>query len=358
MIIAEFSAPYRTAVIDELCKKWNADVFFELEQDDKREKSWLRCSDNYYLLSTKKGFSRFIKCIKAICTYDCVLIFNNSLKYSIILEIICKIKRVPFVLTCDGCYKIKTRNFVKYLFKRMLINGAAGYLAGGDAAIDYFSYYGVERRKISKQFFSSTYRKNFIDVFPDYEEKQSNRIRCGIKEKYVILSVGRHIPCKGFDILALVAERLGDNYGIYIIGGQPNDSLVRFCNEHFINNIHFLPFMNSHKLKSYYLMSDIFVLMTRGDTWGLVINEAMECALPVITTDRCVAGVELIKNGINGFVIDVDDVDTLEDRIKYLANNPDIAQKIGENNVLKIKDYTLDHMSEVFIDTISNIVKK
>ena len=50
---------------------------------------------------------------------------------------------------------------------------------------------------------------------------------------------------------------------------------------------------------------------TREDIWGLVINEAMAYGLPIITTDNCLAGLELIKNEENGYIIPVNNTELL-----------------------------------------------
>ena len=71
---------------------------------------------------------------------------------------------------------------------------------------------------------------------------------------------------------------------------------------------HFIDFLQTSELKQYYKLSDIFVLPTKYDVWGLVVNEAMSQGLPVISTSACVAAIELVSNGYNGYVIDrVDD---------------------------------------------------
>ena len=75
-----------------------------------------------------------------------------------------------------------------------------------------------------------------------------------------------------------------------------------------LNNVHFIDFKNKDTLKEYYHVADVFVLPTREDIWGLVINEALAYGLPVITTDKCMAGLEMIENGKNGYIIPVNDV--------------------------------------------------
>ena len=54
------------------------------------------------------------------------------------------------------------------------------------------------------------------------------------------------------------------------------------------------------------MASDLFVLPTREDIWGLVINEAMSFGLPIITTRKCIAGTELITDGENGYLLEAD----------------------------------------------------
>ena len=53
-----------------------------------------------------------------------------------------------------------------------------------------------------------------------------------------------------------------------------------------------------------YRLGDVFVLPSKGpiETWGLSVNEAMACSRAIIVSDRCGCGVDLVKEGINGYI--------------------------------------------------------
>ena len=92
--------------------------------------------------------------------------------------------------------------------------------------------------------------------------------------------------------------------------------------------------------------ADLFVLPTREDIWGLVINEAMSNGLPIISTNRCIAGLELVKDGENGFIVPVDDVDALSQKIETILSNEQILETMGKKSLEKIKDYTFEQMAK------------
>ena len=113
-------------------------------------------------------------------------------------------------------------------------------------------------------------------------------------------------------------------------------------------NVHVIPFVSKKELLEYYRASDIFVLPTREDIWGLVVNEAMACGLPIITTDRCNAGIELIKDGENGYIVPTDNRDALCGAILKLKVS-DNLQEISNNNLKKIREYTYLGMVKAYL---------
>jgi glycosyltransferase involved in cell wall biosynthesis len=151
--------------------------------------------------------------------------------------------------------------------------------------------------------------------------KKKIRKELNVPYKRVIVSVGQFIYRKGFDILLNAALLLPEDAGIYIIGGQPSEEYLTFVGNHNLNNIHFIPYKEKNELYRYYQCADLFVLPTRYDIWGLVVNEAMANGLPVITSNKCVAGTEMVQSGINGFLYDAKDSKKLAELILELLNN-------------------------------------
>lgn len=146
---------------------------------------------------------------------------------------------------------------------------------------------------------------------------------------------------KGFDILLRVAMHLSDDYDIYIVGDEPTQDYLNIIHDNSIKNVHFVGFKTKEELKFYYMAADVFVLPTREDIWGLVINEAMAFGLPVITTDRCNAGLELIRNGINGYLIMSESEDELRKAIIKAAKE---TENLGKNALNIIRSYTIENM--------------
>lgn len=129
--------------------------------------------------------------------------------------------------------------------------------------------------------------------------KQANKLfikkELNITEDIVILFSGQFIPRKGIDILLKGSTNLPENVGVYIVGGKPCLEYLSLVDELQLKNIHFIDFKTPIELSNYYQAADIYVLPTREDIWGLVINEAMAYGLPVITTTNCLSGTELIE---------------------------------------------------------------
>ena len=97
---------------------------------------------------------------------------------------------------------------------------------------------------------------------------------------------------------------------------------------------------------------------TSYDVWGLIINEAMACGLPVVVTDTCVAGLELIENGKNGFVTHLGDDEDFMLKAKSIIADDDLREKMSYNNIEKIKDFTMENMVASQIETINKVIAK
>ena len=111
------------------------------------------------------------------------------------------------------------------------------------------------------------------------------------------------------------------------------------------DRLHFVDFSSQQSLKAYYRAADAFVLATRGDVWGLVINEAMANALPVITTEGCVAGCEMIVNGENGYRIPCETWEPIAEHLNELLSSDALRASMACAALETARKYTVESMA-------------
>ena len=170
--------------------------------------------------------------------------------------------------------------------------------------------------------------------------------------KKIAITVGQFIRRKGFDVLLNAWVKCDKEYELYIIGAEPTKEYLDIKEELHLENVHFEGFKTKEELKCYYQAADLFVFPTREDICGLVVNEAMANGLPVITTDKCVAGLELIRDGENGYIVPVENVDILAGKITVLLQNDSLRKIMAQKSLEYIKRYTIENMAVAHLKII------
>lgn len=360
--ITNIPSPYRLRFFEKLGLSCNLTVIFEKESSDERDLSWNEYEfDNFkgIILSGKSvdvDKSLSLSVIKHIKKnkYDHVVVTNISSPTGIIATEFMRLLKIPYFIEGDGGIA-KNGIGIKEKIKKRIISGSRGCFSTGNSHDLYYLKYGAELKNIYRYPFTSIYEKEIIEDVPQYCEKEDLKRELNIKEDFVLLSIGQFIYRKGFDILINSGAHLNSNIGIYIIGGSPTDEYIEMISKYNLTNVHFKKFMSKDSILKWMKASDIFVLPTREDIWGLVINEAMSMGLPIITTDKCIAGLVLIDEGINGFIVPVENEIILAQRISELLADKDFRLKVGRNNISKIKEYTIEKMVSRHIEVFNNV---
>jgi len=240
----------------------------------------------------------------------------------------------------------------------LLIKRADALIVPGRLSRDYVIAMGAHRSRvfiapncIDTDFFikySSIYRK----------DKESLRKELKVDKEKVILYVGQLIERKGVDYLIRAYARLKQEYpeiALILIGDGPLlDKLKRKCSIEGISDVYFVGSgLRLLDLIKYYSLADFFVLPTLFDVWGFVINEAMACGLPVISTRNAQAAVEMIRQGENGLVVNAADEEELYSAMKELINSREL--EVMRRNSLEIisTEFDLSVMKEAFVEAIN-----
>jgi glycosyltransferase involved in cell wall biosynthesis len=155
-----------------------------------------------------------------------------------------------------------------------------------------------------------------------------------------ILSVGRFVPKKGFDVLVEACALLrhdGVDLAATIVGepGEHEETIRRLVDELGLSGVVELAGpMTQQQLRGEYERANAFCLPCRvlssGDRDGIpnVLVEAMACSLPVVTT--AVSGIpELVENGANGLLIEPDDPAAVAAALRRLHDDPELSRRLG-----------------------------
>lgn len=353
LFLTNFASPYRVHFFDELGKYMDVTVLYSDHVEDirHRDANWFEKGEGGFYavqltpviaLGDKKLCFNVLPWLKK--TYDAIVICGYSSPTAMLAMAYLHLHRIPFYIEVDGGL-IRQEKKLKYLLKKTLVCMANQWLSTGVYTTKYLVHYGAKPEKITHYPFSSLYESDILPHPVCREEKIMLRRELGITEENVVIAVGQFIHRKGFDVLMQAAKNLHSDTGVYIVGGEATEDYRKLREELGLKNVHFLGFQKKDRLAQFYKAADVFVLPTREDIWGLVINEALAYGLPVITTDRCVAGLELIEDGINGYVVPVEDASTLGEKIKAVLASD--LQKMGEEALRKIRPYTLENMAKI-----------
>ena len=362
LYITTIPSPYRVAYFNELGKKCDLTVLFEKSESDERDATWKQYSFVNFKgivlpgkrLSVNTAFCpSILKYLKI--SWDEIVCCDVSTLTGMLAIQYMKIKKIKYWIEGDGAFA-KSGKGCKEKIKRHFISGAHGYFSTSKLLDEYYATYGADVNKIKRYMFSSILNCKIIDlgggaVAQQIEKRESLRIKARREleideNNIIILTVGRFIHIKGFDILLHAAKLLDQKLNFYFVGGLPTDEYQTICTNDKLKNVYFEGFKDSNTLAKYYMAADMFVLPTRADVWGLVINEAMAYALPVITTTKCIAGLEMVKDKINGYLVEPDNAVDLADRINKLAISRDLRNRFAINAKNTGKLYTIESMVE------------
>lgn len=308
--------PYQIEFFDEMNKICTLKVIF-LEKKLK----------NYnFSFNTRKyvEYSNFNKNIifKSIKKFNpqFIIIGGYKLNYTRSIINLCSKNKINYLfwlekINLDSYYKkIILNNYFKYFLKNCY-----GILAVGNEARKYYS-----------QFNNNTINFHYSIKVSSFKKKkffQKNLIN--------FLYVGQLIKRKNVINLIKAFQKLNDfKTTLTIIGNGDLEKKSKKITKN-NKNIKILKFLNRNQLMKYYLKTDVFILPSKYDGWGVVVMEAMNYKCSIISTSSCGISKEFIKNGFNGKISGCE-IDDLYRSIKFYSNNKKLIKMHAYRSWLKV----------------------
>lgn len=345
LYVTNLPAPYKITFFNLLGKDVELTVIYEREKASNRDDKWKsdikRNFKEKYLkgknIGSEASISTEIIAILKRNHYDIVMMNGYSSPTAIIAILYMRMVHIKYSIVCDGM--LPTNDcFIKRHLKSFLIKGAAFYLSSGKITDEQLKKYGAQQNEIYRYPFSSISEK---DLSNEFINKEIFKRKIGCTSKIMLLYVGQFIERKGIDILFKSIKSLEGDFQLYMVGGAKKQASL--FQEYDNPKIKYCGFKTKKELADYYKAADLFLLPTREDIWGLVVNEALAYGVPVITTKNCGAGLELIKNGVNGYIID------------YNSTN---LRQIINCNLKSLRQACLETAKENTIEKMENCVSR
>lgn len=195
-----------------------------------------------------------------------------------------------------GLKRMARRLFLRWIYRHVDV---ALYVGANNKA--YFRAHGLKEEQLVFAPHAIDNDRFYDPSGKSEEEAKRWKKELGISESDGILTyVGKFQDTKDlFLLLEAFIELNAPGWHLLFIGnGELELSLKEAAKRN--GNIHFLPFQNQSRMPVVYRIGDIFCLPSKGETWGLSVNEAMACSRALLLSDRCGCTVDLLVEGKNG----------------------------------------------------------
>jgi glycosyltransferase involved in cell wall biosynthesis len=177
-------------------------------------------------------------------------------------------------------------------------------------------------------------------------------------DEITFLFCGQVIARKGVDLLIAAFTRLvgrGMRARLVLVGRRADlDWALKFCSEKSKGLIEYQGFSDPKRLPELFSEAHVFVLPSRYDGWGVVVNQALGAGLPIICSDAVGAAFDLVQDGVNGFRVPAGSVDALADAMEMFLTNPELLDKFGAASRMLAKDWTPARGAEKWVAALEH----
>jgi glycosyltransferase involved in cell wall biosynthesis len=131
-------------------------------------------------------------------------------------------------------------------------------------------------------------------------------------------------------------------YLVIVGDGEERAALERQAADSGLDGIRFCGFRNQSELPRFFDMATVFVLPSRHEPWGLIVNEVMNAGRAVIVSDDVGCQPDLVEDGVEGCVFPVGDVGALTDALRRVLATPETAVAMGQRSLAKIRRWDFE----------------
>lgn len=239
-------------------------------------------------------------------------------------------KKTPYVIwsgTVSG--RGKQQSKLRVWQRRILLSRAKGFVAYGKMAADYLTSLGAATEKIF-------IARNTVDTsFFSNEAEKIKASQKRIELRFRFIYVGFIIRKKNLEVLLDAVKYLRtkrSDFVLELVGSGADEAYFQdYVRQHDLTDqVIFSGYVQKPQLPAHLAGADCFVFPSNYDIWGLVVNEAMACGLPCISSVQSGVTSDLIRDGENGFAVDFTNSHLVAEKMNWMIEHPDLAAEMGK----------------------------
>lgn len=251
----------------------------------------------------------------------------------------CQRHHKPCFIRCDSNV-IRDGRFFRRLLHGWIISRrirqAAGLLYIGTQNRKYYEFFGAR----PEQLFCAPWEIDYPTLETAYQEavlhREQIRQQLGLSPNTcAFFTASRLASVKGYDLLVPAMAQLrqkGYKVELLIAGEGPYRKKIETKVNRLVAPVRLLGNLNRKQIVEAMTACDVFALASFSEPWGLVVNEAALCGLPIVASSTVGAGADLVQEGKNGNIYPVDDQEKLVACLAELADNPGKRVSMGQES--------------------------
>ncbi|MCE7039493.1 glycosyltransferase family 4 protein [Dyadobacter sp. CY312] len=279
----------------------------------------------------------------------------------VILMVYARRKGVKIVLSSESSTADHNRSGIKEKIKKWIVGMADAFFCFGKSSADYLINLGINRSKIAVDN-AAVIDEDIIKSNFDQAKKQLPNSQADTKHNTFVF-VGRLAPEKNLEMLLgsfmklQDEEPIGEFWNLLFVGEGPEKKHLQelAAKSSFPGNIQFAGGFPWYKVPSWLAKSDILVLPSLSEPWGLVVNEAMVCGMPVIVSETCGCAGDLVSNGVNGFTFNPKKQPTLDKALFYFMQHPDKINEMGMESKKLVERFSSKKVAAEMVKCYHNL---
>jgi glycosyltransferase involved in cell wall biosynthesis len=228
----------------------------------------------------------------------------------------------------------------------LLFNGSYGLHSGSEAK-HWMRKYGIPDARlvfVPMSIDNSAFQRRAKELRPNRDAFKRD---FGLPEGYpTILFVGRLVEMKQPLLLldAFARVRAKCVCSLLVVGSGPLEQAMRQqVDDLGVPDVHFAGFLNQSRISEAYTAADVLALPSdANESWGLVVNEAMNHELPVVVSTEVACGPDLVHPGETGYIVSTKGPDDLAQKLLSLTLDSELRQRLGANALKTIDKWGID----------------